>query len=201
VAITYPLAVPSERHFRRFTVKQRVAIGMSASPMTFAQQMYVHQGAVWGADVELKPMRKDEAEAWCSFLSALNGMEGTFLMGVPLGPTAPGGSPTVSGASQTGRTLVTAGWSASVTILAGTYIQLGSGATTLLHKVVQDVTASGGGAATLDIWPRLRSSPANGASIGVTAPKGRWRLASNENSWDLGLAQIYGISFGAIEAL
>ena len=110
-------------------------------------------------------MRRDDAEAWCAFLTALNGVEGTFLMGVPLGPAAPSGSPTVSGANQTGNTLVTAGWTNDVAIPAGTYFQLGSGGTSTLHKVAVAATASGAGAATLEVWPRVRTAPSNGAAL------------------------------------
>lgn len=178
---------------------------MSVSPFTGEQQVYVHPGEFWMAEAELIPMHRDDAEQWAAWLTALNGMEGTFLMGVPLGETARGGasgSPTVSGAGQTGKTLVTAGWTAGAAIKAGDYIQLGSSATTRLHKVVQDATASGGGAATLEIWPRLRGAPTNGAAITISNPKGRWRLASNDRGWDLNIGRLYdGLTFSAVEAL
>ena len=35
----------------------------------------------------------------------------------------------------------------------------------------------------------------------IAAPKGLWRLASNQQQWDIEIAQIYGISASFIEAL
>jgi hypothetical protein len=174
---------------------------MSASPFTGEQQIYDWQAGFWAVDVDLIPMRRDDAEAWCAFLTALKGIVGTFVMGLPFGPVAPTGSPTVSGASQVGGTLTTAGWTNGIAIPAGTYFQLGTGATSTLHKVAIAATANGSGAATLEIWPGIRTAPANGATIVTASPRGRWRLASRQREWSLEIAQIYGLSFSAIEAI
>ena len=86
-------------------------------------------------------------------------------------------------------------------MLAGDYVQLGSGANTRLYKNLIDQTADGGGNMTIDIWPSLRSSPANNDALTVSSATGRWRLASNQMRWDIDDVAVYGIDFGAVEAL
>lgn len=175
------------------------------SPFSFSQQVYVHQGDRWEADVVLEPMKRADAEPWVAWALSLNGREGTFLLGPdPINTTPRGtwaGTPLVNGASQTGKTLVVDGFGASATVKAGDWFQLGSASGAQLYKVVQDGTASGGGALSIEIWPRLRTSPADNAPLTSTSPKGVFRLARNQSEWSLELAQIYGLQFSALEAL
>lgn len=206
MSISYPLSLPSQVAFNGIEFRARSAVGVSESPFTFSQQVYAHQGQIWEADLSLPPMTREAAEQWVAFLLALNGREGTFLLGDTLNTTPRGtgtGTPLVNGASQTGNTLVTDGWTAGVTgiLKAGDWFQLGTGSSSRLHKIVQDATSDGSGNATLEIWPRLRSSPADNAALTLSAPKGLFRLASNVRAWSIGLAQLYGLSFAAVEAI
>ena len=82
------------------------------------------------------------------------------------------------------------------TLLAGDYIQLGTGANARLHKVLQDQDGNG----TLEIWPALRADQ-SAVSADLTSAAGLFRLSSNEQSWSVNEASIYGITFGAMEAL
>lgn len=77
------------------------------------------------------------------------------------------GNPTVNGASQTGRSLITTGWLANATIYAGTWLAFDNGTYVELHKVESDATASAGGAATIPIIPPIRRSPAHLMEIRV----------------------------------
>ena len=86
-------------------------------------------------------------------------------------------------------------------LLAGDYIQLGSGSTTSLHKVLVNADTDGSGNSTLTLWPNVRTAPANGATVTVQSTAGRWRLAGNESEWSVNEASIYGISFSAMEAI
>lgn len=206
MTISYPLSLPSTPYPARVTLRGRSVVGVSESPFSFSQQVYAHQGQRWEADIDMPPMTEAVADAWVAFLLSLNGREGTFLMGDPAKLThrgAGGGTPLVNGASQTGQTLAVDGCPLSTTdwLVAGDMIQLGSGSTASLHKVLVDANTNGSGEVTLDIWPRLRSSPANNAAVTITACLGRWRLASNESAWSVGMAKRYGISFVAVEAL
>jgi hypothetical protein len=181
-------------------------VGVSQSPFTAVQQVYRYSGQFWEADITLPPMKRADAEYWISFLLKLNGPYGTFLMGDPNGATARGvatGTPLVNGAGQTGNELVTDGWTTSTTgiLKAGDYIQLGTGATSRLYKVLDDVNSDGSGNATLTVWPDLRSAPADNAAITVSNTKTTFRLNSAQTSWDINEATIYGLTFGAREAL
>jgi hypothetical protein len=181
-------------------------VGVSQSPFTAVQQVYRYSGQFWEADITLPPMKRADAEYWISFLLKLNGPYGTFLMGDPNGATARGaatGTPLVNGAGQTGNELVTDGWTTSTTgiLKAGDYIQLGSAATARLYKVLDDVNSDGSGNATLTLWPDLRSAPADNAAITVSNTKTTFRLNSAQTSWDINEATIYGLTFGAREAL
>lgn len=208
MAETYPINHPSGNiDSVKFVARSVVAV--SESPFSYSQQVYKHQGQRWEADIRLTPMKREDAEAWASFLLRLRGRYGTFLLGDPNCSTPRGsastnaGTPVVNGASQTGETLNIDGCPASATdyLKAGDYIQLGSSATAQLYKVLEDVDTNASGEATLNIFPNLRSSPDDNASVTVSNARGLFRLVANETSWDINNAQFYGITFGAVEAL
>ena len=204
--ISFPLSLPTTAGIMRVRLVANDVVGVSQSPFTAVQQVYRYSGQFWEADITLPPMKRADAEYWISFLLKLNGPYGTFLMGDPNGATARGvatGTPLVNGAGQTGNELVTDGWTTSTTgiLKAGDYIQLGTGATSRLYKVLDDVNSDGSGNATLTVWPDLRSAPADNAAITVSNTKTTFRLNSAQTSWDINEATIYGLTFGAREAL
>jgi len=209
MAITYPLTFPTHTGVKSANFIARNVVGNSLSPFTFTQQVQKLQGQRWEADISLPLMERANAEQWISFFVKLNGSYGTFLMGDPNGATPRGsassdaGTPLVNGASQTGTDLAIDGLPASATgyLKAGDYIQLGSGATTQLYKVLDDVDSNASGEATLTIWPDLRSSPADDAAVTVSGAKGLFRLTTNVTDWQINAAGFYQLSFGAAEAL
>jgi hypothetical protein len=83
MSMIYPLTLPSITGVREVTLRARSTVGVSESPYTAQQQVYVHQGEYFEADVLLPPMKGAAAAEWSSFLLSLNGREGTFLMGDP----------------------------------------------------------------------------------------------------------------------
>jgi hypothetical protein len=87
----------------------------------------------------------------------------------------------------------------SETLLAGDYIQLGSAGTATLHKVLVDYTGTGS-AADLEIWPAIRTDH-TASSATLSNAKGNFRLSTNEQAWSINEASIYGITFGAMEAI
>ena len=149
-------------------------------------------------EIEIKPVE-------------LNGIQISFedlpitLIGDPDGQTARGvatGTPLVKGASQLGNSLITDGWTPSITniLRAHDYIQLSSGLTTNLHVNLNDVNSDGAGDATLDIWPDLRISPLDNDPIIVTSAKGIFRLLSNEFANQINTIKHHTVQFSAIEA-
>lgn len=70
-----------------------------------------------------------------------------------------------------------------------------------LHKLLKDADSDANGLATLDIWPRLRTPVEDFAPIAAQNPVGTFRLAQNENPWDINTAMHFGISLVAMEAV
>ena len=193
MSITYPLALPTSIGIADITLSANNAVAISQSPFTFQQQIIRHPGQRWMASVTIPPVRRDLAEPWIAFLLALNGPVGTFLLGDPNGkaPQGTATSATITGtAGSSGPTITMTG-----TLLAGDYIQVGSGATATLHKVLQDRDGTG----VVDIWPALRSDVTD-ATVTLTNTVGRFRLSGNQQSFNINDASIYGISFDAVEA-
>lgn len=203
--ISYPLNFPAVG-IRNVTIRARTVVGLNSSPFTGQQQVYKHQGQWWEMEVTLPPMKRADAEQVAAFLVKLNGRFGTFTFGDPLNTAPRGvgtGTPLVNGAGQTGTDLVTDGWTPNTTgiLRAGDWIQLGTGSSSRLHKVLDDVNSNGSGNATLTLFPDLRTSPADNAAITVSSPKGLWRLAANEVDYSIDEASIYGMTFACVEAL
>ena len=206
MAVTYPLTIPTITSPRSIAFRQVNAITLSQSPFTFQQQSIAHTGQRWEADINLPPMKNARARLWIAWLSSLKGYRGTFTMGDPVGAIAEGeagGIPVVAGAGQTGSELGINGASTSQTdwLKAGDYIQLGSGSTATLHMSLNDVDTDSGGAATIDIWPDIRTAPTDNAAVVVANTAGLWRLNSNQINWDVNQSSIYGISFTAVQAI
>lgn len=206
MSLTFPLALPASPPARRLRWRPMVAVGVTQSPFTFQSEIFEHQGQRWVVDVELPPMTVAQAHAWIAWGLALNGPVGTFLMGDPTASAPRGsgaGAPVVDGAGQARtKVLATRGWTADASgvLLAGDLIQLGSGGTAALHRVLADVDADGDGKAEVDIFPRVRRSLTDGESITIDQPVGLWRL-DGPVEWDVDLAQVFGLSFRAVEAL
>lgn len=209
MAIAYPLTLPTITGIRSINLRARNSVGLSRSPFTFKEQVFSHGGQMFEAEIALPPMTRAEGEQWVSFLIKLKGMQGTFLLGDPAAATPRGsasstpGTPVVNGAGQTGDDLTVSGLPADVDgyLLAGDYIQLGTGSAATLHKVLNDVDTTAGGAATLDLFPAIRTAPADAATVVVSNAKGVFRLATNETNWSINEITHYGITFAAVEAI
>lgn len=206
MSITYPLSLPAA-NISSIRIICRHVVAKNTSPFTLQEQVYIHPGARFEAEVTIPPMNREEREAWIGWLLQLRGGYGTFLMGDP-DATAPQGvatgTPKVKGASQTGNELVTTGWTPSTTdiLKAGDYIQLSSGASSRLHKVMDDADSDGSGDATLKLFPPLRESPADSAPIVVDDCKGVFRLASNAVEWETDHCGISSpLTFACVEVI
>jgi hypothetical protein len=205
MAISYPLALPTHTGIAEIELRTSNAVAYSQSPFTFAGQAHAYSGQMWQADVTLPPMHRPDAEKWVAWLVSLRGQLGDFYLGDPLGAKPRGvantfaGTPIVS--NQTGGTISVTGASLSKDgwLLAGDYIQIGTGSDATLHKVLQDADTNSSGNVSLEIWPHVRGT--RSGSVTVTNAKGRFRLASNEQSWNINSTSIYGISFSAMEKI
>lgn len=209
MAETYPLSLPTHTGIASMNWAAESRVAVTESPFTLSQQVVKHAGQRWAGTYALPAMKREDAEVWNAFLLRLDGSFGTFLMGDPIAATPRGsaastpGTPVVNGADQTGHELAIDGLPASATgyLKSGDYIQLGSGSASKLHKVLEDVDSNASGEATLNIWPDLRSSPSDGATVAVSNAKGVFRLVDNTTNWDIGSNSFYAISFSFVEAL
>jgi hypothetical protein len=204
--INYPLNTPTSIGIASIELSATNAVAISRSPFTFSQQVHTYPGQVWSATVTIPPLRKDFVEPWVAFLLALRGQTGTFLLGDPNNVTPRGvatGTPLVKGAAQTGGTLEIDGATVSTTgwLKAGDYIQLGAASSATLHKVLLDADSDASGNVTLEIWPYMRTAPADNAAVTVSNCKGVFRLATNTQSWSINESSAYGLQFDAMEAV
>jgi len=195
MSISYPLSLPTSIGIESIELRAVNAVATSQSPFTYKQQIVAHQGQRWEASISVASnIRRDLAAQWKAFLTALKGQQGTFLLGDP-DYAAPQGD--VSACTLTGSVgdeSVTVTMTGS--LLAGDYIQLGSGASARLHQVLQDQTGNG----TLEIWPKLRDDYTS-ATVIFNNAKGVFRLTNNISSWSINNSSAYGIGFEAVEAI
>lgn len=209
MTISYPLNTPTNIGIANITLSAENAVAISQSPFTYQQQVVAHPGQRWAASISLPPMKRQDAEYWIAFLLSLKGQIGTFLLGDPNCVTAQGsasttpGTPRVNGGGQTGDTLIIDGLPINTTgyLLPGDYIQLGSGVTAYLYKVLTQVNSDASGNATLDLWPNLRVSPGDNGLLVVANTKGRFRLKDNVTQWGINEISSYGITFDCVEAM
>ena len=205
MAISYPLSLPTNTGIRSIDLTAVNAVAYSQSPFTFAGQAHAYSGQMWRADVTLPPMHRADADQWVTFLMSLRGQFGTFLLGDPSAPAPRGLASTFLGVplitSQTGGTITVTGASTNKSswLLAGDYIQIGTGSDATLHKVLQNASTDGSGETTLEIWPHVRGT--RSGSITVSSAVGNFRLSENQQSWSVNEASVYGINFSAMEAI
>lgn len=202
MTITYPLTPPTDIA-KAIRFSPVAVVAQNTSPFTLEQEVFEHMGQMWRVTVQVPPLEKDQGEKWASFFLALNGIQGTFLLGDPVGQTprgTPTGTPVVDGAGQQrSKVLNTRGWTPNTEIFkAGDYIQLDG---YRLHKVLVDTTSDGAGDAALDIFPRIRDELLDGTTIITENTVGIFRLEENIPSYEVAEAVLYGINFNCREAL
>ena len=208
MAISYPLTMPTHTGIRSVELRATNAVAYSRSPFTFSGQAHAYAGKAWQADITLPPMKRTNAEQWIAFLLSLKGQLGTFYLGdpracTPLGSARDADTILVNGAVSSGDTvnIDSAPASRSDYLKAGDYMQIGTGTSRQLFKVLTDVDTNGSGQATVDVWPNVRTTIANNSAVTVQSAKGIFRLITNEQAFSINEASVYGITFGAIEAV
>ena len=185
-----PLAFPNVG-IQNMSMRLRRVVAVSESPFTLNTQVYTHQGARWEAEINLPPLTHAEAKSIEGFIIGLKGREGTFTFGNPL-DTSTLSNNTVSSAAIRAESFTLGSGTAAVS--AGTYFELNNH----LYCVTSDKAA---GATTLNFQPPLRSAVTSSLLVKYNLPTTTWRMASNEVSWSINEASIYGFAFSCVEAL
>ncbi len=173
------------------------------SPLNNAVQTLAAPGELWQAKITFPPSLVGDARIILAWLARLRGSAGRFYLHDHSLPTPQGiatGTPLVKGASQTGLTLVTDGWTISQTgiLKAGDMFGFGSE----LHMVAVDADSDGSGDSTITLVKPIRTSPANNAAITTSSPKATMMLLENNHAkWRVSPGTLYDpISFVCIEA-
>lgn len=207
MSITYPLTFPTSIKLASVAPSLTFINSVTRSPFTLERQAFRWAGEVWAFDYTTAPCERAAAEDWVAFAAKLRGNFGTFLLGDASAPTflgAGGGTPLVDGATSAGGyELPFKGAPNSITgwLLKGTYIQVGTGATSRLHKLVEDANSNGSGKGTLQLVPALRADLADGAAIVISSAKGVFTLVDNAVAWSVDSNGHYRYTFRAEEAL
>lgn len=194
MAVSYPMSTPTTIGIESITLRAVNAVTTSQSPFTYKQQVVDFGGQRWEASVSIPSVHRDKAAEWVAMLIALRGPVGTFLLGDPDYATPRGDASSVAVTGSAGDATVAVAMTG--TLKAGDYIQLGTGASARLHKVLVDQTGNG----NLEIWPSLRSDYSS-ATATLDSPKGVFRLKQNMTEWSINNASFYGVSFEAVEVI
>lgn len=172
--LTPPSILPNPGEISWRSISNTQAMPSSLSNATQTLEL---PGIQWADDPAFSNLPEEYWRLWEAFKSQLRGRSGRFYWGpahaqYPRGVAT--GTPLVNGASQTGQSLVTDGWTHSVTgiLKVGDYFHYDTptGWRCLHHIVSADVNSDGSGNATLTIEPPIRESPADDAAIVTTKP-------------------------------
>lgn len=212
MTVTYPLSLPSEK-FVRCTVSMIDAVAESRSPFTYQSETQIYDGQMWRANLQIaRTTLAADAGKWRAFLANLRGRHGSFLLGDSFGAAPRGaalsspGTPTVDGSvAAVSSVLPVKGGPTGVTgwLLAGDFLQLGSGSAARLHMVTEDADTDGTGDTSRTIWPATRVAYSDGAALTLTAPKGVFKLSGNirDVELDLSIGRVLGLTISAEEDL
>ena len=149
------------------------------------------------------PMTRAEFAPIYAFVMKQRGRYESFTLIPPVlnaGLGSPAGTPLVNGASQTGRTIVTDGWSASITIFkAGDYLKFANH--DKVYTVTADATSDGSGDSTISIEPALVTSPADDSAITYTSVPFTVALRSGIQEFDTGTSGLFSFEVDFEEVL
>jgi hypothetical protein len=217
-SVTYPVPLPPMViGFAEIKIIPHPSDSSSRSPFTGTRQTFRWPGEYWEATVKLPPMPGELGRAWAAWLTVVGGSAGSFLLTDTSGANPRGsvaGAPVVNGASQTGTQLALRGFTANAPLVlrSGDWLQIqaldGAGNTrTRLYMNQTDVNADDEGHATINIYPRLRESPADGAIPVLHSACGEFSFAGKDDAnyqtdspfWTVGSDLTYAVSFDCVE--
>jgi hypothetical protein len=195
--------LPTSPGLRAVTITQMSTVGISMSPFTAQQQVQEWSAQMWKAQCTLPRMTRAQAANWIAALVSLRGMAGTFMLGDPSGKVPRGvnlGAPVISGNNNGGSSVATKGWTPNTNnvLVRGDWIQMPDNH---LHMILSDENSDAAGIASFDIWPDLRSTFQDGQAVITTNAQGVFRLAGNEQPWDIDEAMTFGVQFNCMEAI
>lgn len=173
--------------------------GRPTSPVSGGRTRFLERiGSRFRLAVQMPPMEYDVAREWMAARLLAMTSGDTVVFEWPQPPQASLGTPLVNGASQLGSSLIADGFSASAAIPAFAFFSFEEDSHHYLHATTASGTASGGGAATLSIGPKLRVSPDDNAALNFTAPKIEGFMDTGDVEWNMDVLMHTYISFTII---
>ncbi len=167
------------------------------------RQVRSRGGHRWLISAAWAILRRAEWAAFFGFAQAQRGQYGTFSYVLPGNlSNAQGvasGAPLINGGSQTGRSVVTDGWTASTTgiIKAGDFVKFNGH--NKVYMLTADVNSNGSGQATLAIEPALFVSPSDNESIIVSNVPFTVAFSSDSRSSNVAPGGLYDFAADMIE--
>jgi hypothetical protein len=178
---------------------------VTTSVLTGAVQTVARPGERWQLELTWTNLNGGDLDDILAFFTRLNGHEHRVKLKMYgfANRGAYGGTPVVNGASQTGSTINISGASLTITdwTKARDYISFDN----QIRMVTADADSDGAGLVTIPIWPAIRTSPSNGASVTTANPTGIFILttpvdvAINAMNRTNGGNNISSISLGFVE--
>ena len=193
---------PTSPAFNSLNVKsvQNTFVSRALSGRRQARQL---GGQFWKMTATFPPMTRAQFAPIYAFVVKQRGRYESFTI-VPAvistGQGSPAGTPLVDGASQTGRSLVTDGWNASISIFkAGDYLKIAGN--DKVYMVTADVSSDGSGDATISIEPALVASPADDAAITHSSVSFTVALTSGIQEFSTGTSGLFSYELDFEEVL
>lgn len=169
------------------------------SPYTGATQTIDRGGERWEVTLNFTNLNGAKRAEMQAFITRLNGQQHRFTLQRHANPArgAFGGTPLVSGASQTGTTLNIDGASPSVTnwIRAGDFF----GVDGKLKMCVADANSDVSGNVAIELMPRIQTAPADNSAIITSGATGTFILSENTVSWTDTQGGFSTLNFNAFE--
>ena len=172
---------------------QPTFISRSISGRRQARQTH---GQYFKMTASFPPMTRAQFAPINAFIAKQRGQYESFQVVPPVlnaGLGSPAGTPLVNddgGASQTGRSVVTDGWSNSITIFkAGDYLKFANH--DKVYTVTADATSDGSGDSTISIEPALITSPADDSAITYTSVPFTVAMTTRVQEFSTGTSGLY----------
>jgi hypothetical protein len=151
------------------------------SPFDGTEQTLALPGARWGCEAKWEGLQADEWRVLMAFLWSLEGRAGRFTWAFPQTRQGTQTGGLVNGAGQSGKTLITDGWTGTgYAVRAGDWIGwTDATGRPALHHVTADATPTAG-ACTIALTPALRRPPPDNAALALAAPPAVWMLSADD---------------------
>lgn len=193
--------MPTTPNFIKSSWSLNRATSLTQSAFTGKQVVAEFPIALWSAQVELPPMKKETAYAWQAFFLKLRGRKGTFKIGdpdhkTPRGTARDGDLTLAAQADANDTTLSMQTSSGSETLKAGDYIQIGD----QLLMVVDDATITAS-ATDVNVEPFVKSTVSSGSAVVCESAKAVMRMSADMSTWSADHLSNYGLKFTCIEAV